>query len=106
MSGTIEKIGKPEKKSEKFTLQEIVVSEVVNGYANKVAFQLSQKQLEYASKWKVGQSVEVEANVKGREYNGKYFNTIEAWKVKVSGSGSAMQPNQDFGGKPDDSMPF
>ena len=107
MSGTLIHIGQPEKKSDKFTLQEIVVEEQANGYKNVVVLQLAQKQLEHASKLKIGGNVEVKANVKGREYNGKYFNSIEAWFVKQENTASKpMQPNKDFSNEADESLPF
>jgi hypothetical protein len=33
----------------------------------------------------VGQQVEVSYNVRGREFNGRYYNTLDAWKVEVIG---------------------
>jgi hypothetical protein len=33
----------------------------------------------------VGQQVEVSYNVRGREFNGRYYNTLDAWKVQVIG---------------------
>jgi hypothetical protein len=47
-----------------------------------------------------GDVVEIEANLNGREYNDKVFNTISVWrvtvKVKANVSQTApIQPNQD-----------
>lgn len=110
-SGTLIHVGQPEKKSDKFTLQEVVV-EIPNDkfpqYPIKVCLQLSQKQLEHASKLKIGQPVEVKANISAREYKGKYYNSVEAWflKQEASKGGSSMQPNQSFDSSESSDLPF
>lgn len=48
---------------------------------------------------KVGKEVEVSFNVSSREYNGKYFHNLDAWKVF-----SAVAENATA--KEDDSLPF
>lgn len=47
---------------------------------------------------KVGKDVEVSFNVSSREYNGKYFHNLDAWKVFGS---SETQPIVE-----EDDMPF
>jgi hypothetical protein len=49
----------------------------------------------------VGQQVEVSYNVRGREFNGKYYNTLDAWKIEVTGSKPSTQPIEL-----DDDLPF
>jgi hypothetical protein len=48
-----------------------------------------------------GQVVTVSFNVRGREYNGKYYNTLDAWKVQ----GEATSPVNEPMPMPDD-LPF
>lgn len=36
---------------------------------------------------KVGQDVDVSFNVESREYNGKYYTDLQAWRIMTSGSG-------------------
>jgi hypothetical protein len=42
----------------------------------------------------IGQQVTVHLNVDAREYNGRYFNDIEAWKVERPGQ--VQQPMQGY----------
>jgi hypothetical protein len=111
VKGTLLSISEPQKKSDKFTLVEIVVEEYSPQYPQKIIFQVGQKQLEHVSKWKVGSQVEVKANVKGREYNGRYFNTIEAWFVKMeqgvsSNAMASARPQENTFIAQDDSQPL
>ena len=61
-----------------------------------------------------GQEITVTFDIRGREYNGRYFNNLQGWKITTAadqpGHSSPGQPNQsytasgnDFG---DDDIPF
>ena len=54
-----------------------------------------------------GDVVEIEANLNGREYNDKVFNTISIWRVtvKVKANVSQPVPVQPAQDEPDD-LPF
>jgi len=54
-----------------------------------------------------GDVVEIEANLNGREYNDKVFNTISVWRVtvKVKANVSQPAPIQNASSEPDD-LPF
>jgi len=58
-----------------------------------------------------GDEVDVSFNVRGNEYNGKYYVNLQAWKLQKSGNGPANEPNApapDFEpmGDEDDDLPF
>ena len=38
-----------------------------------------------------GQDVEVSFNISSREYNGKYYHNIDAWRINAAGAGQAPQ---------------
>jgi|TARA_B110000467_G_C18318262_1_gene483179 hypothetical protein len=48
---------------------------------------------------KVGQDVDVSFNVESREYNGKYYTDLQAWKIFGSGGEKKAETTS---GKPDD----
>jgi hypothetical protein len=49
-----------------------------------------------------GQEVTVSFNVRGREYNGKYYNTLDAWKVQGEVTTSPVNEPMPM----DDDLPF
>lgn len=61
-----------------------------------------------------GQEVEVAFNVSSREYNGKYYHNLDAWKINGSaqfaaGTGAAPTPNMadaPMATEEDDDLPF
>ena len=58
---------------------------------------------------KVGQTVEVEFNVSCREYKGKYYTNLSAWKIqKAEGNNDpeAFEPANDLDSKEHDDLPF
>jgi len=112
VKGVITHVGQPQKISDKFTKLEFVVQTEQGQYPKSVAMQAASKQIDNAKKLKVGDNVEVKFGINCREYNGKFYNTIEAFFIKATSSkGNAMQPNAEFSAKPvgeDDSqhLPF
>lgn len=112
VKGVITHVGQPQAISDKFTKLEFVVQTEQGQYPKSVAMQAASKQIDNAKKLKVGDNVEVKFGINCREYNGKFYNTIEAFFIKSTpkggaSKGGAMQPNQEFISKPvgeDDSL--
>jgi hypothetical protein len=52
----------------------------------EICFCLFGDKIDLLTPYQVGQNVEVFFNVCSREYKGKYYNSIDAWKIE-SGSG-------------------
>lgn len=80
LNGIIVKIGDIETISDKFSKREIVI-ETAGDYPQKISCQVSNKTIGIFANYSAGQEVTASINIKGREHNGKYYNTIEIWKV-------------------------
>ena len=63
--------------------QTAVVEESEGQYPQSLAFDMMGDKIAALT---VGQQVEVDFDTKAREYQGKYFNNINAWKVTVIGA--------------------
>jgi len=48
--------------------------------------------------YKVGQSVAVDYNLRGSEYNGKYYVSLQAWKIAASGDAAPDANDEDEDG--------
>jgi hypothetical protein len=70
-------------------------------YPKDVCFQAFGEKVAIVSKLKEGNDVNVHYNISSREYNGKYYHNIDAWKVDVLGGGNAASTSSD-----DDDLPF
>ena len=87
--------------SDKFSVREFVVTTPDEKYPQDILFQTVNDKMAVLESLGVGQQVEVSYNVRGREFNGKYYNTLDAWKVQVIGGQAAQTTNND-----DDGFPF
>lgn len=71
--------------SDKFQKREFVVT-TNDMYPQEILIQMTQDKCEVLNGYKVGQNVEVDINLRGREWTSpqgevKYFNTIEGWRI-------------------------
>jgi hypothetical protein len=73
--------------SEKFKKREFVLTENSSQYPQHVSFQLTQDKCSLLDNYKVGDTMKVFFNLRGREWTNpqgevKYFNSLEAWKIE------------------------
>ena len=80
LKGTIVKIGDIEHISDKFSKREIVI-QTSGEYPQKISCQVSNAKNNLFDNYSVGEEVTAHINIRGREQNGKYYNTIEIWKI-------------------------
>ena len=67
--------------SDKFSVREFVIT-TQDKYPQHIIFQTVNDRMDIIAPYGEGQEVEVSYNVRGREYNGKYYNTLDAYKVQ------------------------
>jgi hypothetical protein len=81
--------------SDKFSVREFVVTTPDEKYPQDILFQTVNDKMAVLESLGVGQQVEVSYNVRGREFNGRYYNTLDAWKVEVIGGQTVETTNND-----------
>lgn len=97
VQGTITKILKPEngvsKKGNAWTKQ-LFLLDTGEDYNNLICFEIfkEEKVQKFNQYNKVGDNVVVEFNINCNEYNGKFYTSLQAWKV--SSSGGAGKPSR------------
>jgi hypothetical protein len=89
MKGAIKLINPIKVISDKFSVREFVITTPDAKYPQEVIFQTVNDKMDIIAPYGQGQEVTVSFNVRGREYNGKYYNTLDAWKVQ----GEATAPS-------------
>ena len=84
---------------------------VVRGY-QRVDFEFGDDKIEMLRNYGEGQDVEVAFNISSREFNGKYYHNIDAWKINPAGQaaqmagGGAPAPAIDAAPAEEDHLPF
>jgi len=81
ITGKIKSVGSTEQKSAKFAVRTFVV-ELDGKYPELIEFQLVNNNTLIIDPFKAGDDVDVHFNLKGREYNGRVYNSLQAWKIE------------------------
>jgi len=117
-SGRLHKVFDTEQKSASFQAREFVIEVADGKFPQMVKFQLTQDKCAIIDDYSEGDEITVEFDLRGREWNERYFTNLNAWRISraeagdsaSSGGGQAAAPQQqapaaataDF----DDDIPF
>ena len=71
-----------------FTKREMVVVVEDGKYPQEINLEFVQDKVSLLDTVSVGQEVTVTFDIRGREYNGRYFNNLQGWKIQA-GEGAA-----------------
>ncbi|MEP2936234.1 MAG: DUF3127 domain-containing protein [Gilvibacter sp.] len=104
-----------------FRKREVVIT-TEEQYPQHILIEFVQDKTDLLNNYKVGQSVKISINVRGREWvnpqgETKYFNSIQGWRIEaldqaVSGDmppippADAFEPASDFNDDDHDDLPF
>ena len=77
-------------------------------YPKTVAFELGKKNLDAISNLKTGERIKVSFDASSREWNGKFYTTLYAWKIEKenpttqvqSGETTEQEPEVDYNNLP------
>lgn len=116
ITGKLHKKFDTENKTDTFQAREFVIETNDSGYVQYIKFQLVQDRCQLVDKYDEGQEIKVSFDLRGREWNGKFFTNLNAWKVDGAGAGNAADApvvddsfpsldNEPVSG-PDDDLPF
>ena len=103
-----------------FTKREFVIT-TEEQYPNDISFELLKEKGELITKYNVGDRIKVNFDIRGREWQGKYFNSLVAWRIESADASAQSQSNayaapaaqaasapapQNFAAPVDDDLPF
>lgn len=116
VEGKLHKKYDTENKTDSFQAREFVIEVVSGNYPQMVKFQLVQDRCALLDPFKEGEQIKVHFDLRGREWNGKYFTNLNAWRLEKGGQApAASAPAMDTsfptvsdepGGAADDDLPF
>ena len=86
-----------------FTKREFVVT-TLEQYPQDIKLECTQAKVVLLDSLKVGDNVDVSFNIRGNEYNGKYFVNLQAWKIEDVTATATIAPAQQKQDEPD--VPF
>ena len=111
IKGEIKAIDEAVQVTEKFKKREFVLIDDSSQYPQYINFQLVQDKCELIDGFQVGQRIEVNFNLRGREWtdkNGiiKYFNTLDVWRIVYEESSAEPPPIPGLPDEEGDTLPF
>jgi len=94
-----------------FTKREMVVTVEDGKYPQEINLEFVQDKVSLLDALQIGQEVTVTFDIRGREYNGRYFNNLQGWKIQAGTSDNTevnQQPvfDKDVPANFDDDVPF
>lgn len=104
LTGVVIKVGETEQIKDTFKKRELVI-ETDEKYPQSVPIEFVQDKTELLDGLNEGDSVGVSYNIRGREWNGKYYVNIQGWKLEKTGSAPAPV-TVDEPVEADDDLPF
>ncbi len=101
IEGTVYHVSEVQTVGQKGAQKRVVVVETAGDYPQKIPCEFFGKNLDKADRLAVGDEVLIAVNLRGRESNGKFYGSNDAWHVKVTRSAGGPPPPTD-----DDQLPF
>ncbi len=92
LTGKLHKKYETESKSEKFQAREFVVETMDGSYNQYIKFQLTQDRCALVDDYNEGEQVKVHFDLRGREWNEKYFTNLNAWRLEKPAAAAASAP--------------
>ncbi len=92
ITGRLHKKFDTENKTESFQAREFVIVVDNSGYTNFIKFQLVQDKCALIDPYEEGQDIKVHFDLRGREWNEKYFTNLNAWRIEAPQAQVANTP--------------
>ncbi|MEM8499849.1 MAG: DUF3127 domain-containing protein [Pseudomonadota bacterium] len=113
-TGRLHKIFDTEPKSASFSVRDFVIEIADDKFPQMVKFQLTQEKCALIDDYSEGDEISVNFDLRGREWNDKYFTNLSAWRIELAGAHdeaprdatSEADPLASVGNDFDDDIPF
>lgn len=96
-NGKIKMIGEVQTFPSGFMKREFVVTTAHDKFPQDLKFEVVKDKCSMLDSFKTGDDVQVNFDIRGNEYNGKYFVNLSCWKIQAGGEGDAPPSQQGPG---------
>ncbi len=87
-TGKIKMIGEVQSFASGFTKREFVVTTANDKYPQDIKFDVVKDKCAMLDSFNTGDEVQVNFDIRGREYNGKYYVDLSCWKLQSADGGA------------------
>ena len=116
IEGKLHKVFDIQSKSDTFQTRDIILLVEDGNYPQYIKFQLTQDRCGIADRFKQGEAIKIYFDIRGREWQEKYFTNLNAWKIEPISPArttdapmpdlSSAPPEDDAQADPFDELPF
>lgn len=109
VKGKVIIVGNTEEVGQNGFTKRVIVVETAEQYPQKLAIDFVKDKTSVLDGYKVGDNVSVAINLRGSEYNGRYFVNLQGWKIsKAEQSANNIEVKEPVSvvADSDDDMPF
>jgi len=89
ITGTLKVLEDTQTFASGFSKREFVIEVPDGKYPQMVKFDTLKEKISLLDSVSIGDELKVTFDIRGREYNGKYYVNLNAWKIDSSGGGSS-----------------
>ena len=89
LAGKIKLINDTQSFPSGFTKREFVVTTANDKYPQDIKFEIVKEKCSLLDQFEPDQEVQVFFDIRGNEYNGKYFVNLACWKIQAAGESAA-----------------
>ena len=93
ITGKIKIIGETQTFDSGFSKRQIVITSDEQ-YPSDIPVEFFKEKANVLNGYKVGESVKVDVNIKGSEYQGKYYVSLNGWRIERTVAGQFAPPPQ------------
>ncbi len=93
--GKIKLINETQSFASGFTKREFVVTTANDKYPQDLKFEVVKDRCVLLDAFEAGQDVQVSFDIRGNEYNGKYFVNLSCWKIQASNNDGSPAARPD-----------
>ena len=91
MTGKVKQIGDLQTFPSGFEKRELVLSDEDPRFPQDIAFSFTRERTKLLDQFAAGDAVKVSFDIRGREYNGRHFIDLNAWRIERAGEASPAQ---------------
>ena len=91
LSGVVKVVGDTETFGSGFNKREFVVTVEDGKYPQDIKLEIVQDNVSLLDPVNVGDTVTAKFDIRGREYNGKYYTNLQCWRLNIDSAGGGGQ---------------
>ena len=96
LTGTVKAILEEKTFESGFNVREFVVTTESDKYPQDICLQCVKEKVDMVNKLQVGDNVKVSFDLRGREYQDRYFVNLNAWKIEGTGDNNEENNSSDI----------